>query len=74
MTAEQIRNMTPAEKCKLLGCSMEQLSNQYAGNAEALEGMYKKAIKTGKKVNGYTAEQLDQMTAKYYQLATDTMN
>lgn len=66
--------MTPQEICKLFGCSMNQLNSQYAKNAEGLEGMYKKAAKTKKKVNGYNAEQLEAMTTKYYQLATDTIN
>lgn len=65
--------MTPSEICKFFGCTMDQLNSQYVKNAEGLEAMYKKAAKTKKKVNGYTAEQLDSMTAKYYQLAADTL-
>ena len=54
---------------KMFGCSIERLNEQYAENAKTFERMYEKAIKTGKKVNGYTAVQLKQMVEKYKGLA-----
>ncbi len=68
-----IRNLTPQQKCNLLGCTMDQLNSQYAANAQQLEKMYEKAVATGKKVNGYTAAQLDKMTGDYYKMATETL-
>lgn len=46
---------------KMLGCSVEQLKAQHAKNAIGLKEMLAKAIKTGKKVNGYTESQLRTM-------------
>ncbi len=62
---------TKQQTCRMFGCTMEQLNNQYLRNAQVFEKMYEKAVATSKKVNGYTADQLDQLTGKYYQLAMD---
>lgn len=60
---------TPEQVAKMFGVSVERIKEQYLANAQGLEKMYNKAITTGKKVNGYTAEQLKSMTAQYYQKA-----
>ena len=41
------------------------LRSQYAKNADGLAGMLERAIATGRKVNGYTADQLRDMVARY---------
>lgn len=60
---------TKKEIADFFGVSKERISEQYEKNAQGLEAMHKKALATGKKVNGYTAEQLEQMTLKYWALA-----
>lgn len=40
------------------GCSVAQVRAMHAKNADTLRGMLAKAESTGRKVNGYTAEQL----------------
>jgi hypothetical protein len=62
-------NFTPEQSAKMFGVSIERIKEQYLANAQGLEKMYLKAVSTGKKVNGYTAEQLDKMTAEYYKKA-----
>lgn len=46
---------------KVLGCTVGQLRGQHAKNAAQLSLMLHKAVTTGKKVNGYTSEQLSKM-------------
>lgn len=60
---------TKEETCKMFGCTMQQLRNQYLSNAQSLEKMHTKAILTGTKVNGYTSEQLEKLTKQFYILA-----
>lgn len=55
--------------CQMFGCTMEQLNAQYAANARTLEGMHKKAKRTGKKVNDYTEQQLKAHTERYNRMA-----
>lgn len=43
----------------------EQIRKQVKANAEGLRKMEAKAVKTGKKVGGYTADQLNQMASRY---------
>ena len=62
-------HMSPAQIAKFFKCTPEQLSAQYARNAFDLSKMADKASKTGKKVNGYTAVQLAEMSAKSKKLA-----
>jgi hypothetical protein len=50
--------MTAEHIAKFFGCTIEQAKAQFAANALQLAAMQKKAIFTGKKVNGYTANQL----------------
>lgn len=61
--------MTSQQVCNFFKITPEQLKKQYEANAEGLAQMLAKARRTGKKVNGYTAIQLENMTAKYYMLA-----
>ncbi len=64
-----MKKYTAQEAAKLFGVSIEVIKNQYLANAKTFEQMYNKAIATGKKVNNYTAEQLEQLTAEFYQKA-----
>lgn len=50
---------------------MTNIQAQYAKNAAGLERMLAKAEVTGKKVGGYTAEELRGMIADYRALAAD---
>lgn len=63
------KKYTPEEAAQLFGVSIERIKEQYLDNAKTFEKMYNKAIATGKKVNNYTAEQLEQLTAEFYQKA-----
>lgn len=42
----------------MFGCTPAQLRAQHARNADMLAGMLAKAESTGRKVNGYTADEL----------------
>lgn len=55
-TAEQIAAM--------FGVSAAQVKAQFAANAAQLSASAKKARSTGRKVRGYDADQLEQMSAK----------
>lgn len=47
----------------------QQIKNQYRSNYSGLVKMRDKALLTGKKVNGYTLDQLNNMVAKYKELS-----
>jgi hypothetical protein len=49
--------------------SEAQMKSQYRANYETLKWMLEKAIRTGKKVNNYTEDQLRANVAKYAVLA-----
>ncbi len=68
---EKLMSMTKEEKCQLFGISMERLNEQYAANAAQLYKMYRKAFESGKKVNGYTADQLCESWQKFLALSRD---
>jgi hypothetical protein len=53
------------------GCAPAQARRQYARNAEQLRGMCERALETGRKVNGYTADELARMAAKMEDLSED---
>lgn len=40
------------------GCTVQQVRDQYTANAAQLRSMERKARERGRKVNGYTADQL----------------
>jgi hypothetical protein len=50
----------------------DQLRAGYARNANGLRGMLAKAERTGRKVNGFTAEYLRDRVAEYLRLSTAT--
>jgi glycyl-tRNA synthetase beta subunit len=52
---------TLAQFCKAFGCSIEQAKALKAKNKGQLTEMYYEAAKSGKRVNGYTSEQLRQL-------------
>ncbi len=59
-----------AEKsAKVFGCTLEQARVMFRRNAYKLMEMHAKAMKTGKKVNGYTAEELEQSAKDYLEAA-----
>jgi len=47
----------------------EQMRSQYKANLKGLQKMLAKAIKTGKKVNGYTIIELERLVNDYTELA-----
>lgn len=49
--------------------SKDAIKNQYRENAKGLQQMLDKAIKTGKKQNGYTATQLQQLVNQFNKLS-----
>jgi hypothetical protein len=69
MIAEDFKNMTIEQKAALFGCSADQIKKQYRSNLIGLEQMRDKAIRTGKKVNGFTLAQLEDMVSKFKVLA-----
>ena len=60
---------TLEQTAKMYNITVEALKIQYKANAEGLERMYNKAVSTGKKVNGYTADQLKIKVEQYKTLA-----
>lgn len=50
---------------RIFGCTEEQARAAYARNATQLATMRDKAIRTRRKVNGYTAEELARHAATY---------
>lgn len=56
---------TPTQAANLFNVPLDRIKEQYKANAEILAGMHKKAIATGKKVNGYTADQLSKMVVDF---------
>lgn len=61
---------TITEVAKLLHCTEDQARAQYLKNAQAFDEMAAKARATGKKVNGYTLEYLEQRAVFYRQMGT----
>lgn len=62
-----MKKYTVQEAAQIFGCSIDSIREQYAKNAKGLRTMADKAQKTGKKVNGYTFAQLDEMAKEYLQ-------
>jgi hypothetical protein len=61
--------LTRDQMAKRFDCTVEQVRVQYAKNAVGLRQMHAKAVRTGKPVNGYTAEKLAEMVGRYDALA-----
>ena len=54
--------MNKAEQtAKIFGCTKEQAVAQAVKGVNTLEQMHKKALGTGRKINGYTAVRLEQL-------------
>lgn len=51
--------------CQAFNCSMEQLNDQYKHNLIRLKKLQSKAEQTGKKVNGYSLEQLTELVNNF---------
>ena len=51
------------------GVTVEAIKAQYAANAQGMERMYNKAVSTGKKVGGFTADQLKVKIDQFKKLA-----
>jgi hypothetical protein len=56
---------TAADVARLFGCTADRVRHQYRRNAAQLRGMAEQAKRTGRLVNGYTAEQLQAKAAEY---------
>ena len=54
-----------AAMAKILGCSVDQINTQLDKNARTLRAMHAQAVKTGKRVNGFTANDLDALAESY---------
>lgn len=65
-----MKNLTIEATAKIFNVPVERIKEQYLANANGLQKMYEKAIKTGKKVNGYTADQLKNMASAYFKKAS----
>lgn len=61
--------LTKSQTCKLFNCTKDQLNDQYKANAASFEKLYQKSLSSGKKVNGYTSEQLYDTMILYRKLA-----
>ena len=55
--------ITDKSKAAVLGCTPAQLRVQFAKNARQLRAMAKQAQRTNKKVNGYSADDLNEMAS-----------
>ena len=51
-------NLTIEQTAKMYGVTVEAIKAQYLANIEGLERMHRKALETGKKVNGHKIDQL----------------
>jgi len=64
-----MKNITPIFTAEQIASKfsvpVENVKRQFAANAINLEKMHTKAVDTGKKVNGYTAEQLAEAVEFY---------
>ena len=65
--AKQI--FTIEQTAKMYGVPVEAIKAQYLANAQGMERMYNKANATGKKVGGFTAEQLKSKIEEFKTLA-----
>lgn len=67
-----MHTFTEQELAQRFGCSVEQIRAQHADNGRALRRMLEKAVRTRKKVNGYSAAQLAVMLTETEQRAKAT--
>jgi len=60
---------TIEQTAAMYGVTVEAIKAQYLANAQGIERMYNKAVDTGKKVGGFTAEQLKAKVEEFKKLA-----
>lgn len=60
---------TIEQTAKMYGVTIEVIKAQYLANAKGMERMYNKAVETGKKVGGFTADQLKERIEQFKKLA-----
>ena len=53
----KMKTLTPQQICNLFGCTLNQLLEQFIDNADIIYNQWQKALSTGKKVDGATAEE-----------------
>jgi len=63
--------MTRHQQAILYNCTPEQIKKQYRANLEGLQRMLKRAEDTGKRVNGYTEDELSRLVEKYTRLVNN---
>ena len=68
-TTTEVTPPTIEQVATRFGASVERVRENYRANASELAGMAEKAERIGRKVNGYTADQLRAMSAKMAALA-----
>lgn len=56
--------MNATKTAAIFGCSPQQAESQMRKNLNGLDAMASNARATGKKVNGYSADELDSMAGK----------
>jgi hypothetical protein len=61
--------ITLATVAKRFGTTIERVRAQYLANAAQMRAMAEKAERTGRKVNGYTAEQLNARADEFERIA-----
>lgn len=54
---------------RAFGCTVDQARVMFRKNAFKLMEMHEKAVRTGKKVNGYTAQELEDSARDYLEAA-----
>jgi hypothetical protein len=62
-------SFTIEQTAAMFNVSVERIKEQYAANAKQLEGMYNKAVFTGKKQGGLQADQLKEKVEQFKTLA-----
>ena len=60
---------TVEQTAAMYGVSVDTIKAQYLSNAQGMERMYNKAVATGKKVGGFTADQLKEKIEQFKKLA-----
>jgi len=63
--------MTRHQQAILYNCTPEQLKRQYKANLESLQTMLTRSEDTGKRVNGYSEDELSRLVDKYTALVNN---
>lgn len=56
--------METTKQAVIFGCTVAQIKAQFVKNARQLRAMAQEAQRTSKKVNGYSADELNEMAAR----------